>query len=229
MKLITVLLTLLIMIPAVPSLAMDNTKLIYRESTGSDQEEISYVLTSKGALIHIKADFKDEYHEIVTDKNLDTTKLEISFQKNLTTITINREDNRLVIEGRQNRSIQVDPEIPWYQSLISLKEFALSRDKKRSFYSLSSHFDERLSEGKGIQVLRLVASKEEKQTVEINGRKVETWRVMITFDDIRSLFWKAHYWYRTSDGLLVQYKEVRGGPGTPETIGTLIKEERMYE
>ena len=229
MKLILILTTLLMVMPVVPLPAIDNTTLTYGEATGSDHEEVYYALSSRGDLIYIKTDSTDEHYKIVTDDNLCTIKLEIEFGKNSDTITIHKEDDRFVIKGTENRSIQVDPEIPWYQSLICLKEFSLSKDRKRSFYSLSSHFDERLSKGKGIQVLRFIAKKEGKETVEVDGKTVEAWRVMVTFDDIRSLFWKAYYWYRTHDGLLVMYKEIRGGPGTPETLGTLIREEHTYE
>ncbi len=160
MKVLRWMLITILLLSALTGYAASEAVLTYRETTEQNVEEIQYVLTLKESRIHIKADFKDEYHSIVTDKNLDTTKLEISFQKNAATITIYREADRLVIDRKQNRTIQVNSEIPWYQTLISLKEFALSRDRERSFYVLSSHFDERLSEGKGIQLLRLVAGKE---------------------------------------------------------------------
>jgi hypothetical protein len=107
---------------------------------------------------------------------------------------------------------------------VNLNGFVLSGSKRRTFYTLSANFDERISRGKGIQVFRLVAKRGGSETLNINGEKVETVNVTITFDDLRSLFWKAHYWYRESDGTLVQYREVRGGPGTPETIGILVQE-----
>jgi hypothetical protein len=44
---------------------------------------------------------------------------------------------------------------------------------------------------------------------------------------VRAAFWKAEYWYRPSDGVMLRYKSVRGGPGTPKTIITLLKEENI--
>ena len=69
---------------------------------------------------------------------------------------------------------------------------------------MSLHFDERLSEGRGIQLLKLVVKKRGIETIELNGREIGTVKVMVTFDDIRSMFWKAYYWYRSDDGLLVR-------------------------
>jgi hypothetical protein len=228
MKLQSVLLTLSMMMP-ITAMAMENATLIYRESTGSNHEEIAYELTSRGAKMHIRADFNDEYQVIVTDDSLDTEKLEISFPKNPTVISIYREDDVLVIDGGHARSIAADPDIPWYQLLISLKGFVLSGEMRRSFYALSANFDERLSRGKGIQLLRLVAKRDGRETLEINGKSEETVRLVVTFDDIRSLFWKANYWYRESDGTLLQYREVRGGPGTAATMGILIEEGPRHE
>jgi hypothetical protein len=224
MKIKTLLTTLFVITSTAASYGMERTALVFLETAGQHVEEVRYILTSNERTIKMRANFNDENHLIVADNNFNTEKLEISFPENSATITIHRDGSRFVIEGVQNRSIQVDPDIPWYQSLLSLSAFVLSSDSKRSFYSLSSQFDERLAEGKGIQLLKLVAKREVKETVEIDGKEIEAWRVLVTFDDIRSLFWKACYWYRTSDGLLVMYKEIRGGPGTPETVGILTRE-----
>jgi hypothetical protein len=229
MKKNVVLVTLFLLLQAVTSLAMDETILTYRESTGPDDEEISYVIASKGSSIQIEADFQDEHHNVVTDAHLNTEKLSISFTKNSTVISIHRQDDRIVIEGERPRSIKIDSEIPWYQSLISLKTFVMSGDKRKTFYALSANFDERLSKGKGVQLLHLVAKRGGRETLSIDGKEEETVRVTVTFNDIRSLFWKAHYWYREIDGTLVQYKEVRGAPGTPETVGVLIEEGSLHE
>jgi hypothetical protein len=163
---------------------------------------------------------------VLTDDTFDTRKVEISFPANPTVISIHREDDRLMIDGEKARSIEVDSNIPWYQVLLGLKSFVLSGEKKKSFYALSADFDERISRGRGIQLLQLVARRDGEEILEINGTNVETVRVMVTFGDIRSLFWRAHYWYRAQDGILVRYEEVRGAPGTPETLGVLIEEEQ---
>ncbi len=105
-----------------------------------------------------------------------------------------------------------------------MKSFILSEDNKISFYGLSSNFDERLSQGKGIQMIRLSARKEAVEQIEVCGRQVEAVKVLISFEYIPAIFWKAYYWYRADDGLLVRYSEPRGAPGTPKTNGELIYE-----
>jgi len=94
---------------------------------------------------------------------------------------------------------------------------------------LSSNFDERLARGKGIQVIRLSAKKKAFESIDVGGRQVDTVRVLISFENIPALFWKAYYWYRTDDGMLVRYSEARGAPGTPKTVGELIYEEENHE
>jgi hypothetical protein len=224
MKVKTTIIFFFIMMMAVSVFGMENATLLYRESTGQTHERVPYVLSYNGDHIRIEADFNEEYQTIVTDTDMNTKELTISYREKSRVIVIHREHDRLIIEGGVSKSVHVDPDIPWYQFLVNLNSFVLSGTKRTNFYTLSANFDERISRGKGIQVFRLVAKREGQETLEINGLEVETVKVMITFDDLRSLFWKAHYWYRQNDGTLVQYREVRGGPGTPETIGTLIEE-----
>jgi hypothetical protein len=226
MRMLTVLLLFSIMMPVAALFAMDEkVTLIYRESTGRTHETVTYAFEPRDDLVQIEANFSDELQKVITDADLHTKRLEIFFPENSTAISIRREDDRLVIDGEKTRAIAVDAEIPWYQVLLSLRGFVMSGEKKRSFYALSADFDERLARGRGIQLLQLVARRDGEEALEISGTEVDTVRVVVTFDDIRSLFWKAHYWYRASDGMLVQYREVRGGPGTPETLGILIEEE----
>jgi len=230
MRMLTVLLVFSIMMPVAALFAMDEKMaLIYRESTGQNQETVSYEFESRDDLVQIEANFNDELQKVITDTDLRTKRLEIFFPENSTAISIRREDDRMLIDGEKNRSIEVDPEIPWYQVLMSLKDFVMSGERKTSFYALSANFDERLAKGRGIQLLQLVARRNGEEVLEINGNTIKTVKVVVTFDDIRSLFWKAHYWYRESDGMLVRYREVRGAPGTPETLGVLVEEGNWHD
>jgi hypothetical protein len=230
MRMLTVALVFSIMMPVAGLYALDEKMtLIFRESTGQNQKTVSYGLESTDDLVQIEADFEDELQKVITDTDLHTKRLEIFFPENSTVVSIRREDDRLVIDGEKTRSIEVEPEIPWYQVLLSLKGFVMSGERKTLFYTLSANFDERLSRGRGIQLLQLVARRNGEEVLEINGKKIKTVRVVVTFNDIRSLFWKAHYWYRESDGMLVRYTEVRGAPGTPETLGVLVEEDSWYD
>lgn len=85
-----------------------------------------------------------------------------------------------------------------------MKGFILSEKNKILFYALSSNFDERLARGKGIQVIRLAAKKEGFESIEAGGRQVDAVKILISFEHIPHLFWKAYYWYRTDETRLNQ-------------------------
>ena len=103
MKVITVVLTLFIMMTAGASFAMENTTLLYRESTEQDHEDIPYIFKAEGDRIRIEADFKDEYQSIVTDTSMNTKELEISFPEKSDVISIYREDDVIVINRGKAR------------------------------------------------------------------------------------------------------------------------------
>lgn len=112
---------------------------------------------------------------------------------------------------------------PWLQLLPQLAAFCLGNEPSIRFLIVPERLDEQLR-AKG--PTRLRATKKGKEAVAWKTGSGEAWKLRITFDDPRSLFWGADYWFRTSDGLLVRYEEVRGGPGTPTTVGVLADEER---
>jgi len=200
------------------------TELAYRETTGKKVEEVSYTIEEADSAVYIRADYHDEDQVITTDRNFNTKNLQIIASTRTDTISIHRDDDRLVIAGKIKKSVPIKSDISWYQLPFCLKSFILSEDNKISFYGLSSNFDERLSQGKGIQMIRLSARKEAVEQIEVCGRQVEAVKVLISFEYIPAIFWKAYYWYRADDGLLVRYSEPRGAPGTPKTNGELIYE-----
>lgn len=111
---------------------------------------------------------------------------------------------------------------PWLQLLPQLASFCTGGERSIRFLVVPERLDEQL---KARGPTRLRATKKGKEKVAWSGGSGEAWKVRITFDDPRSLFWGADYWFRTSDGRLVRYEEVRGGPGTPTTVGVLASEE----
>lgn len=109
----------------------------------------------------------------------------------------------------------------WAQSMTALSDFILSKENKKKFFSVSGDFDKEVSKGDGVTTIKLVAKKKKLEEININGKKIQTVKVIITFPDIRSLLWRSTYWFRISDGIMVMSKQVRGGPGTPETLMVL--------
>ena len=103
----------------------------------------------------------------------------------------------------------------WYGSVLLLRDFALSNEERREFY-VTKPEEER--------VVKLVAVREETETVAVNGEECEAVKIKYTVPGFRGMFWKSYYWYRTSDGLLVKTEETRGGPGTPTVYAELKSE-----
>lgn len=110
---------------------------------------------------------------------------------------------------------------PWLQDLTLLAPFVLGPAKELRFVAFPDFLDARL---KASDLTRFKANKVKVETVVWGNGSGPAWRIHVTFDDLRSMFWGADYWFRTSDGLLVRYQEVRGGPGTPTTTGVLVAE-----
>jgi len=70
----------------------------------------------------------------------------------------------------------------------------------------------------------MVATREGEETVMLGGDSVQAIKVRFSPAGPLSAFWKAEYWYRKSDLRFIRYRAVRGLPGSPETIVTLIGE-----
>lgn len=124
--------------------------------------------------------------------------------------------------GAEDSRFSRDGSLPWYQLLPQLAPFVVGPDKEMRFFIVPERLDGRL---RASGPTKLRAKKIAEETVEAEGMTVSAWKVRITFDDLRSAFWGADYWFRKSDGLLVRYEERRGGPGTPTTIGLLVGED----
>ena len=199
-------------------------ELTYRETTGHKVKEVSYTFEEDDSAVRIWAEYKDEDQIVTTDRNFRTKNVKIMSTESPAPVIVHKDGDRLFIEGSVDKSVQVEPDISWFQLPLCLKSFVLSKDKKIRFYALSSNFDERLARGKGIQLIKLSAIKEALESIEVAGTQVDAVKVLIKFEYIPALFWKAYYWYRIDDGVLIRYSETRGAPGTPKTVGVLIYE-----
>ena len=125
-----------------------------------------------------------------------------------------------LITGDSSTEIDVPAE-PWYQMLVQLSTFAAGPHAETRFCSYMSRMDERLKSG---DMTVFTAKKIGKQRIPRGTGTTDAWKVRVTFADYRSMFWGAWYWYAVDDGTLLRYEEVRGGPGTPTTVGTLVED-----
>lgn len=148
-----------------------------------------------------------EYQEVTPGK----TSCLVSYQK--------RDLNgQSLVEIRRESEVQRIPlmvrsGLPWIPTPLQLRDFIMSSQSEMHFSAPMGHLDQRLQ---AQDTTEMVASKKEFR----DG----VWKVRVSFADLRSLIWGADYWYRAKDGVLCRYEEVRGGPGTPVTVGTLVKE-----
>lgn len=116
-----------------------------------------------------------------------------------------------VLNGKPvDRTLSI-PDFPWYQALEkSLEPFIHNSGSDSVRFWMIEPF--------GLTAEKMVADKQGEETVTLeDGSTVRAYRVYVTFEGFRSLFWHANYWYRVTDGQFVKFEGARGGPGTPIT------------
>jgi len=73
-----------------------------------------------------------------------------------------------------------------------------------------------------LEPIRLKAVRLEPEAIAVFGKTVMTHKLKITLTGLLQNLWSAHYWFRSSDGVFLQYKGANGPPGTPETLIQLL-------
>lgn len=122
-----------------------------------------------------------------------------------------REENMIIIKGIMNggeinKTINID-DTPWYQNFTyCLSEFANSDSDKLIFWIINPD---------NLKATKFLALKEEIEIIELNGEKVEAYRVKISLTGLYSLFWSTNCWYSVEDGTFLRYKGTEG-PGSDE-------------
>jgi hypothetical protein len=133
-------------------------------------------------------------------------------------------DNYLKITKDNKTTIKnIDPD-PWYISMNQLRSFVKSSETRKGFWIVSADFDEVKSVEKGITAIKFAAIKKGKEDVILQNKIIKAIKITITFTDWKAVFWRSHYWFRLSDGVMIRSEQVRGGPGTPKTIIELTNE-----
>lgn len=131
-----------------------------------------------------------------------------------------RKENVLTISGIINgkkieKSVEIDSS-PWYQTVHDFSTFALT-----------------VEEGKSMKywVVRPADAKVVKMKAEniAAADRINCKRVKVNPSGIYASFWKAHYTYRESDGLFIEYRAPQGGPGSEETVISLMKEQYSFK
>lgn len=206
---------------AVSALAFggESVRLVYAERSGEDVTTKEYLVEKTGQGWRIELFNQGVKRTIVSDGELATTVERYQNPATGDELTMRRKGAVLTLTGslggeRVDKEFDVDD--VWYGSVLLLRDFALSNEERCEFY-VTKPEEER--------VVKLVAVREETETVAVNGEACEAVKVKYTVPGFRGMFWKSYYWYRTSDGLLVKTEETRGGPGTPTVYAELKSEE----
>jgi len=140
-------------------------------------------------------------------------------------MSIEAKDGQLVAEGFGKIGTFDAAKDRWLQNIIFLKDVVASKAAKTPFFVVGAQYDERgtLVEGK-IARMDLVWKRGKEETLTIGAASYPALRMTMTIDDFRGMFWKADYWFRLSDGLLLKYESPTGGPGSPIAKAVLVAE-----
>jgi hypothetical protein len=158
------------------------------------------------------------------DTSFSASSCEVVDKATRKTTSFRREKGKIICTSGDRSEAQKVENIPWLQTPFSLARFAVSDKSDILFYTATLYDTKEKSGAAGGSVMKMVARKMKDEPTGKGSDDSAAIKVVITLPGFKSLFWKITYWYRTTDGVVVRYEDVRGGPGTPKTIGTLIKE-----
>jgi hypothetical protein len=121
-----------------------------------------------------------------------------------TRVTAHRKDRTIVLKGVHrgkalNRNFTIGSGF-WNQLFqIGLGKFATSGDAVRYFHAIGTS-------GIGdMKIARFRASREGRETINLEGGPLETIHLTISLAGIRSVLWTGHYWFLSDSGLFLRY------------------------
>ena len=200
------------------SASVSGEHLTYKGSDGTTGET-TVSRTETGYSIVSKAGAWD--HEITTDSSFSTLQWMYHDAAEGTAITATRSGDTIVVDGMfKGKKIQATDRIdrdPWYQDWgIGLKSFVLGNDTTFSFWSINPNDVKQMG--------KFDAKKEGDESLVVNDAATETKRVRVALQGFLSLFFSADYWFRRSDGVLVQSR-TPGASGKPSLMLELVARE----
>lgn len=188
---------------------------IYQNKVEIKKTEQGYYLKS----FVTKEDQKDSVTEAKLNKDYETVEWRFKSQKGDIDVVAVRQENKLIITGKfggkenNKKEIGIDNR-PWHQIFqLGMMKFAISEKAPDyvEFWGIRPDNPESV----GV----LAARREKIETVEVNGKKVETSHLHIGLAGWLSIFWTGDYWFRKSDGLYI--KAAPSGGVTAELIEEL--------
>lgn len=201
----------------------ESVRLVYTERSGDTMTSKEYLVEKTALGWRIELFNQGVKRTIVSGDDLDTTVEEYRNPATGDELTMRRFGKALRLTGSlEGKAVDKEFEVDdvWYGSVLLLRDFVLTDEEEREFY-VTKPEEER--------VVKLVAVRENVETVTVNGQECEAVKIKYTVPGFQGMFWKSYYWYRTSDGLLVKTEETRGGPGTPTVYAELKSEDVLPE
>lgn len=169
-----------------------------------------------------KTIFEDFYIESLVDKNLNL-KRQIKDNDSLKDeLKIEIKDQDIIINKNIISKFNIKTTKP-LGHIEYLGEWVKSKDKKLNFFIVAAKYDDKGDPIVGkIEKLDFYLRKIKKEIIRIDGVNIETIKVLYTLKNpFYSMFWKNHYWYRLSDGLLIKYEAVVTPPNREGRSGVL--------
>jgi hypothetical protein len=155
----------------------------------------------------------EEVHTTETDAQLRTRAWHMSNATKEVFMQATRETNAIVVRGSFkgrviDERLAVDQD-PWYQATsLSLRGFVRSPAERIHFWTLRPDT---------LKAVKLTATKVAREEIKAAGRLETAVKVELRAGGWRAPFWKSHYWYRASDGLLLHF-EGQNGPSAANRI-----------
>ncbi|MFZ1982837.1 MAG: hypothetical protein WAU91_00390 [Desulfatitalea sp.] len=172
----------------------------------------------------------EETHVTQTDAALQTTSWHMSNALKEMVVQATREANAIALRGTcKGQAIQERFELdadPWFQATsLSLRDFVRSPENTITFWTLRPDT---------LKPLKLTATKVALETLKTADASVDALKIELRATGWRAPFWRSHYWFRASDGLLLRFEGQAGpsranpividytGPGPVETSSALL-------
>jgi len=133
--------------------------------------------------------------------------------------TDNQVDVRIEKKGKSElKNYEID-EAPWIQSReFGMRGFADDPEvKELKFWALNPSDS---------SMMKMIGTRQEEKRIKCGDRVFEAFRVKVTLDGWKSIFWSSEFWFRKSDGVFLKYKGSASGPNSPEVVSELVKEEK---
>ena len=202
------------------SFTAEAKNLKYSETIASRCREIFWDLKTEKHWVTLDYKREEENYTTTNDLNLNALQWQYNNTAENTSILAKRNKDSIQITGTFkgkpiNTEIRIDDD-PWYQPMsLSLSKFTKSPKKVVIFWTLNPL---------NLSPYKIKALNYGIETIKINGKEIQAYKIKVVLSGFRSMFWHAFYWFRETDGTLVLYNGVDGPPNTPMTTINLIEE-----